>query len=147
MPSAIVNSDSSLHEFLGAVRADYAQHRWLKFTWKNGKGRSLDQNAISFVWYQQMARELREDDTKGWRRYCKLHHGVPILCAEDDEYRDAFAAVIWPHPYELQLQAMDHWPVTSLMTKPQLSAYLKELQDDFRKRGVILEFPKEEVPA
>ena len=38
---------------------------------------------------------------------------------------------------------MKFLPVTSLMTKPQLSKYLEAVRDDFMKRGVMLEFPEE----
>lgn len=34
------------------------------------------------------------------------------------------------------------WPVTSRMTKAQLSSYAEVVQADFDKRGVVLEFPK-----
>jgi hypothetical protein len=33
------------------------------------------------------------------------------------------------------------WPVTSIMTKPQLSKYAEAVQADFVVRGVRLEFP------
>jgi hypothetical protein len=34
-------------------------------------------------------------------------------------------------------------PVTSLMTVKQLSQYLEDMQREFAKRGVMLEFPEE----
>lgn len=105
--------------------------------------RSLDQNAISHAWYEQLARELREDDAIGHKCYCKLHHGVPILRAEDGEFREAYDATIKGMNYEQKLKAMRILPVTSLMTKPQLSKYLEAIQSDFDRRGVRLEFPDE----
>jgi len=36
---------------------------------------------------------------------------------------------------------MKFWPVTSLMTKRQLGAYLEAMQSYYLKRGVVLEFP------
>lgn len=145
MAEATINSDPSLQAAIGALREDYAAHRYLRLTWRTGKKRSLDQNAISHVWYEQMGRELREDSTNGWRRYCKLHHGVPILRAEDADFRGFYDRALKGLPYEDKLQAMDYFPVTSLMTKPQLSAYLEAVQADFHKRGVMLEFPKQDA--
>lgn len=138
----IINSDTSLQSVIGELREMYRQHRYVKISAKTGKARSLDQNAISHTWYEQIARELREDDALGHKCYCKLHHGVPILRAEDEQFREAYDAVIKGLTYEQKLIAMRHWPVTSIMTKPQLSKYLEAMQGDFERRGVRLEFPE-----
>lgn len=150
MTSLVINSDLSLQSVIGELRELYRQHRYVKVSAKTGKARSLDQNAISHAWYEQLARELRDEDVLGWKSYCKLHHGVPILRAEDDEYRETYDAAIKGLSYEKKLIAMRHWPVTSLMTKPQLSKYLESVQADFQAKGVLLEFPveiRDEVPA
>lgn len=140
-----INSDASLQSALGELRGMYAQHHYIKLTAKTGKPRSLDQNAISHAWYEQLARELREDNALGWKCYCKLHFGVPILRAEDEEFRQFYdAAVKASLTYEQKLAAMKFVPVTSLMTKPQLSAYLEAMQQHFAgpTHGVRLEFPE-----
>lgn len=49
--------------------------------------------------------------------------------------------------YEKKLVAMRCWPVTSLMTKAQLSKYADAVKEDFEKRSVILEFPKPKATA
>ena len=144
MTSIVINSDNSLQAAFGMLRQAYAENKFLRLSVKAGKARSLDQNAISHAWYEQLARELREDDAIGWKAHCKLHYGVPILRAEDDEYREAYDATIKiVFSYEQKLAAMKFWPVTSLMTKKQLSAYLEAMQAEFAKRGVRLEFPEE----
>ena len=129
--------------FIGEIRSLWDKHKFLRVSIKTGKDRSLPQNAITHAWYSQLARELREDDELGWKCYCKLHHGIPILRAEDDEFRGAYDAVVRPLAYEKKLIAMRHWPVTSLMTKDQLSKYAEAMQADFLRRGVRLEFPEE----
>lgn len=45
--------------------------------------------------------------------------------------------------YEQKLTVMRILPVTSLMSKDQLSKYATAVQDDFRRRGVILDFPQD----
>jgi len=144
MTSIIVNSDTSLQSFFGMVRDAYKQHHYLKFSMRTGKDRSLDQNAISHAWYEQLSRELPEDDVLGWKSYCKLHLGVPILLAEDEEYRKAYDSVLKGLSYEQKITAMSHWPVTSQMTVKQLSKYLEAMQKEFIEKGVLLEFPKDE---
>lgn len=143
MSSLIINSDVSMQTVIGELREMYGRHRYLKINVKAGKARSLDQNAISHAWYEQLARELREDDALGWKSYCKLHHGVPILRAEDEEFKSFYDASIKGMDYERKLLAMKYLPVSSLMTKPQLSAYLEAIQADFMRRGVRLSFPEE----
>jgi len=147
MTTAIINSDQSLQSVFGQLREMYQRHRFLRLSVKTGKARSLQQNNITHAWYEQLARELREDDALGWKCYCKLHHGVPILRAEDGEFREAYDTVIKPLAYEKKLIAMRHWPVTSLMSKEQLSKYAEAVQRDFYDKGVILAFPEQEVAA
>lgn len=140
---SVINSDESLQRFIGAIREQYQSHRYLRASVKTGKARSLPQNNITHAWYEQIARELREDDALGWKSYCKLHHGVPLLRAEDDEYRDIYDGAIKGLSYEQKLKVMRYFPVTSLMNKEQLSKYAEAVRDDFYRRGVLLEFPTE----
>lgn len=142
MTAWVINSEQSLQSAIGDLREMWNTYKFVKLNAKTGKARTLDQNAIGHVWYEQLSRELREDDTLGWKCYCKLHHGVPILRAEDEEFRDAYDSVIKRLTYEQKLTAMRLWPVTSIMTKEQKSKYLVAVQDDFAKRGVRLEFPE-----
>lgn len=140
----VINSEPALQTFIGDVREQWRKHHYLRVTVKTGKDRSLDQNAISHAWYEQIARELREDDALGVKRFCKLNYGVPILRAEDPEFRSLYDCAIKPHlTYEQKLKAMDYLPVTSLMTTTQLSAYLVAMQDAYVGK-VSLEFPPED---
>lgn len=128
-----------------------ALKQWMRNTFQPGiaysikaevyrKKRTLDQNAQSHVWYKQIANELPDDNKQGWARYCKLHHGCQILCADDDDFREFYQSAIEPLDYEKRLKAMDYTPVTRLMKTKQFNLYFDALQDDFLNRGVILEF-------
>jgi hypothetical protein len=141
MPELIINSAESLQTAIGELRETWAKHKYVRMILR-AKRRSLDQNDISHVWYEQVARELREDDALGVKCYCKLHHGVPILRAEDAEFRDFYDAAIKGLTYEQKLAAMKYLPVTSLMSVDQGSRYLVAVQDDYRQRGVTLIFPE-----
>ncbi len=131
----LINSDASFRQFVDEIGAVYHKHKYLRITLKTGKDRTIDQNSLIYAWYEQIARELPDDDALGWRCYCKLHHGVPIM-REDDEFRAAYDTVIKPLSYEKKLIAMRCWPVTSLMTKRQLRKYADAVMLDFKKRGV-----------
>lgn len=139
-----INSDTSFQAAIGELREQYRQFRYVTLTVKDGKPRSLDQNAISHAWYEQVARELREDSALQVKRFCKLHFGVPLLRAEDEEFRETYDATIRQTlSYEQKLQAMDFLPVTSRMNAKQLSAYLEAVQQHYATRGVWLQFPEQ----
>jgi len=144
MSQFIVNSDDALSRTIGDLRADYAKHRFLRGSWKSGKDRSLDYTALSHCWYEQVANELREDDAAGVKAFCKLHFGVPILRAEDPDFREFYdAGMKSVLSYEQKLKAMRFVPVTSIMTQDQFDRYAHEVQDHYRGR-VALEFPKKD---
>lgn len=143
----IVNSEPALHKLLGDLREEFRQHRFLRVKAASGKKRSIPQNAIMHAWYTQMAVEDRQHSLQEHIRYCKWHHGVPILCADDPEYRALCRTLLGPLDYPSRLVAMDHYPVTRLMTKAQESAYLEALQADYGRRGVLLSFPDNAAQA
>ena len=142
----IANSKESLSNAIGEIRTAWDRAKFLRIVIKEGTGRSLSQSALSHVWYEQIARELREDTPLGVKCFCKLHYGVPIMRAESEEFRELYDLVIKSLTYERKLAAMSAWPVTSLMSKDQLSQYLTAMQDGYAGR-VQLEFPKDEEGA
>lgn len=145
MAQMVVNSVDSLQRLFGTLREEFNRHKFLRTSWKTGKDRSLDFNAQSHVWYEQLARELPEDDASGWKCFCKLNFAVPIMRAEDPEFREFYDASIKKAlSYEQKLAAMKYLPVTSLMTNPQFKKYCDELQRHFATRGVMLEFREAE---
>lgn len=97
------------------------------------------QNSGTHVLYEIIANTLRENDAAGWKCYCKLHHAVPILRAEDPEYRTVYDGAIKSLSYEQKLAVMRYFPVTSLMDKDQIGRYIDALREDFEPRGVRLE--------
>ena len=139
-----INSDQSLSSAIGELRDQFKSHRFLRVSIKTGNDRSLDQNSISHAWYEQISRELREETPLGVKNFCKLHYGVPILRAENEEFRQQYDTVLKPLSYDKKLLAMNFLPVTSLMTKAQLSQYLEAMQSAYANR-VKLEFPEQEA--
>lgn len=138
----IINSDESLQRAIGEIREQFRTREYLTVNVMHGKKRSLDQNAISHAWYQQVSNELREDTPLGVKCFCKLHFGIPILRAESDDFREKYDRAMKPMNYPDKLTLMEWFPVTSLMTTPQLSQYLEKVQDHYMRQGVHLEFPE-----
>lgn len=143
MSTIYVNSEPTLSKLIGDLRGLWREHKYLRISIKAGKDRSLDQNAILHAWINQIATELREQTAAEVKAECKLTIGVPILRAEDEEFRQFYDKSIKLMTYEDKLHAMSFCPVTSLMTVKQLSQFLTGMQETYRKRGVELEFPAE----
>ena len=101
--------------------------------------RSQAQNALTHVWYDQVSYTLAEAPAEGVKREAKLLFGVPILCAEDDEFRRLYTKTFDRLSYEEQLEAMRYLPVTSLMNMAQISRYMTDMQNHYAQEGVILE--------
>lgn len=104
----------------------------------HGDKRSLDQNALQHVWYNQIAKAMHQTP-KEVRQYCKLHFGIGIM-RSDSYFNETYAALIKDRfSYPEKLQLMDWLPVTSLMTKTQETQYLETVQQHFAEQGIILE--------
>ncbi len=101
--------------------------------------RSLSQNALKEVWYNQVDKHFSLE-TGTTMRQCKLHFGVPILRAENEQFRRLYdKTMIRVLTYEEKLEAMDILPVTSLMNKSQMTRYIEQVQVHYGKHGVVLE--------
>jgi hypothetical protein len=101
------------------------------------------QNRLSHAWYGEIAKVLDSDTAEGWKCYCKLHHGVPIMRRDDAEFKQVYDNAIKGLSYEKKLKIMKILPVTSLMNTKQLTEYLENVQMDFTFKGVKLDFPDE----
>ena len=144
MSTTYVNSEPSLSKLIGDLREMWREHKFLRVAIKTGKDRSLDQNAILHAWIGQIANELREQPAAKIKAECKLHYGVPILRAEDEEFREFYDRAIKWMTYEQKLDAMAFVPVTSIMSVKQLSQFLGDMQSAYVGR-VALEFPPEDL--
>ena len=111
-----------------------------------GKPRTSQQNRLQRMWMQEAAEQLGTDTAEGFRGYCKLHFGVPILRAENETFCAEYDEVIRPLPYEHKLRLMKvpfDFGVTRLMTTPQKKQYLDAVQAHLSGLGVDLTDPEE----
>jgi hypothetical protein len=145
MTTHIAESPDALFPIFNEATRLQKASGYLRITLDTERPRTLPQNNFTHAWYTQIAAELPEDDAKGWKCYCKLHHGVPILRAENEDFRLAYDSTIKGMTYEQKLAVMAILPVTSLMGRKQLSKYAEAVQADFLSKGVRLEFPVEKV--
>lgn len=109
--------------------------------------RTEAQNGIQHVWHMEAATQLRDGTAEDYRAYCKLHFGVPILRAEDAEFRAQYDSIVRPLPYEQKLALMKapiDFPTTRLMTVKQKSAYLDAICQHYMGLGVRLTIPEDQ---
>lgn len=91
------------------------------------KKRTAPQSDLQFVWYT-IAEQQGDMTASEYRALCKLNFGVPILCRDDDEYKQAFDEDVGCFDDEVQLSILKSkvikYPVTSIMNDAQMSEYL-----------------------
>lgn len=146
-----VNSQESLSKLIGELRVLYTNTRYFQVSVTTGKSRTLSQNAIAHAWYGQVATEEREYTPGHIKRLCKYHFGLPILRAEVDLHGKSTEQaqkigtfcdnILYGLAYEERIEAMEFFPVTSLMRVKQLSEYLEHIQHHYASR-VDLRFPE-----
>jgi hypothetical protein len=112
-----------------------------------GRDRSLDQNRLQFLWAREAAEQRGDVTIDEVRREWKLHHGVPILRAENSSFCDVYDAAIKPLPYERKLLAMRFIAVTSEMSVPQMIAYLDAVQRECLEQGLRITDPDPSLAA
>lgn len=86
-----VNSIQSLQAFLAMLPGLFEQHKYITFSWRIGKARSLDQNALAHVFFTEYAahllrkdkRDVTKGEVEGMKRHAKREYyretGYPWL--------------------------------------------------------------------
>ena len=131
----------SLAEFEEFVRLGRTLKWPQTLRWNPGADRSLDQNALQFKWAQEASEQRGDMTIEEVRCEWKLIYGVPILRAENDDFRAVYDEAIKPLSYERKLNAMRFIPVTSEMTVKQMTAYLDTIQRECAEQGIRLTDP------
>lgn len=108
--------------------------------------RSIDQNAMFYALYSQIATQAGDQSVNDVRRECKLRIGVPILRGSDAEFKTLYDKCIRDAlTYEEKLVAMDVLPVTRRMNKQQGTEYIDTILREYSKQGYALINPNEEA--
>jgi len=116
----------------------------LTVTWTQGAPRTHAQNRLAQRWFTDIALQLGDQTHEEVRALCKLTIGVPILRAENEAFRLAYDRVFASLTYEAKLQAIQalDLPVTRLMTTPQMTEFMEQMQRTWIAQGVRLTYPE-----
>ena len=109
-------------------------------TVKEGKVRTLSQNALLHKWFGEIAKQTH-DTADQVKRECKFYQGCPILMADDPQFV-AFLSNLKNLTVEEKIAAMDYISVTSVMTTKQLSAMCDAVEAKYLPQGVRLTQPE-----
>jgi hypothetical protein len=140
-----VNSQAKLTQAITSLTAMFRDKKYVVVSLRPGKDRTLDQNALWFALYQRIAEMTPIGDVEDARRYCKLHHGVAILNAEDVDFNASWFRTMKHLSYEEKLDLMgacklfgpDGFPVTRLFNRAQGIAYTDRIVAEFSATGVV----------
>lgn len=109
----------------------------------SGGKRTVRQNRLNRLWMQEIA-EQTGTSVEEARGFCKLTIGVPILRAQNDDFRKKYDRQVKPYSYEQKMKfMMEPWdfPVTRLMTVQQQTEYLNAVHRHFSEQGIVLTDP------
>lgn len=139
MAHRIIRSLAEFEEFVRLGRT----LKWPQtLRWNPGADRSLDQNALQFKWAQEASEQRGDMTTEEVRCEWKLHYAVPIMRAENEDFREIYDEAIRPLSYEKKLKLMRTYPVTSEMTVKQMTQYLDTVQRECAEQGIRLTDPE-----
>jgi hypothetical protein len=126
--------------------AVFLSHKRFPFTleYTDGASRSVEQNKLQRLWVNEIAEQVGEVPERV-RGMIKLHHGVPILRRDDDEFKAKYDRIIRPMHYEDKLSCMMvpfDFPVTRIMTQKQKTEYLDTVFKHYSEQGIVLTIPE-----
>jgi len=140
-----INSASKLSEAINLITRMYREKKYLVLSLREGKDRTLDQNALWFALYERIAQMTSIGDVEDARSYCKLHIGVRILLRDCADYRETWDRLFLHWSYEDKLALMGAHPVagpeglavTRLFNRKQGIEYTDRIVSEFTGRGVF----------
>lgn len=144
MPSRTLHDQSDIPMFaqlLGTLKLPCT------VSWVIGRDRSAEQNRLMWLWAQEAADQRGDTTRTEVQQEWKLHHGVPILRAEDPEFRQTYDAAVKALPYEKKLALMAYMPITSEFKVPQMVAFLDAVDRQCAQHGIRLTQPDPDLAS
>jgi hypothetical protein len=138
MPSRTLSDQSDIPMFaslLGTLKLP------VTVSWIVGRDRTAEQNRLMWLWAQEAADQRGDMTRTEVQQEWKLRHGVPILRAEDPEFRQTYDAAVKALPYDRKLALMAYMPITSEFKVPQMVAFLDAVDRECAQQGIRLTQP------
>jgi len=120
------------------------QQRKLPMTVSISEGvkRSTQQNRLQWKWAGECAEQIGGDADEHQAIF-KVRFGIPILCAENVRFADAWTPAMNAMSYEQQVEFMreSRLPISSIMTAKQMGRYMDAIYNNYILNGVQLTKP------
>lgn len=142
MPHRIITSEQDLIDAFKLLRT---LDQPFTMEWRKGRDRSLDQNSLQWKWAGEAAAQRGDVTADEVQCEWKLHHGIPILRAQNDSFRTFYDRKMKGWLYGDKLEAMRFLPVSRIMTVPQMTEYLDTIQRECLQNGIRLTDPEKEA--
>jgi len=145
MTTRVIDTDGELESLIAFVRN---HKRPFTVAITAGRKRSNEQNRLMHTWYNEVSQQKGDETPAEVAAYCKLTMGVPLLRAENEDFREKYDAIIKPHSYEDKLAMMMEpldFPVTRLMSVEQHSRYLDSVLMHWLGKGFKLTLPEDKT--
>lgn len=142
MPSRTLRSKADLADLgklLGALKLPITVH------WVRGRDRSGEQNNLMWKWATEVAEQCGDRTPGEVQRDWKLRHGVPILRADDPEFRAFYDKALKRLTFEEKAAAMEYVPVTRVMKVQQMRDLLDAVQRECLENGFRITDPEREI--
>jgi len=139
MPDRILRTADDVADFCSFLHG--ANNLPLTVSWVQGADRSQAQNRLMWKWASEVGSQTYSPPHEVQARW-KLEHGVPILRAADDEYRETYDLAIRPQPYAVKIRLMEQgYPVTSVMKTRQMTMFLDKVAEECAQNGLQITQP------
>lgn len=109
-------------------------------------GRTLNQNSMVHALYGDIAKQRDDLTVLDVERHCKLYYGVPILRANNAEFRQMWDARLLGDRMstEGKLDIVTYMDISSRMSKEECSEYISTILNEYQKQGFYLPDPRQE---
>lgn len=138
MTTRTIHNEIELEEWFRFMRG---RRLPLRASATDGRDRSLESNNLMWLWAQEAADQRGDMTRTEIQQEWKLRIGVPILRAEDEQFRATYDAAVKSLPYEKKLALMAYMPVTSEFKVPQMVAFLDAVERECAQQGIRLTDP------
>ena len=139
MPDRIIRNSIDVDDF---CRLLASMKLPVTVSWMQGADRTGQQNRLQWLWAAEVAAQLGDRDAADQQAEWKLTIGVPIMRADDHDFRDLYDASVRHLDYEQKIKAMKiGFPVTSLMKVRQMVRYMDQVMQQCLEMGLRLTEP------
>jgi|TARA_R110000850_G_scaffold127431_4_gene246491 hypothetical protein len=113
---------------------------------KEGTDRSLGQNRLLHKWNNEVAKWFGDRDAADVHAENKLHIGVRMLMAENEDFKEQWTRLIkgrftTEEKLELMSEPTDY-PITRIMTTKQMSRFMELVHQKYTSQGLRLTDPE-----